>query len=149
MTQTDKSREIQIAEFPSLKYAAVEKKKEQWNTRLCFSSWAERNIWDKKKKKNPESSPGIQLNPNKNCLKFGSLPITSHHGSLADSGTSFQAAIGMQTIPSSLATATVRIKDPITAARAVCKTLVLKGFHVFSAQEIFFTLESKRNTYLP
>lgn len=51
MTQTDKSREIQIAEFPSLKYAAVEKKKEQWNMRLCFSSWAERNIWDKKKKK--------------------------------------------------------------------------------------------------
>lgn len=139
MTQTDKSREIQIAEFPSLKYAAVEKKKEQWNTRLCFSSWAERNIWDKKKKKNPESSPGIQLNPNKNCLKFGSLPITSHHGSLADSGTSFQAAIGMQTIPSSLATATVRIKDPITAARAVCKTLVSRVF-MCSLPKRFFLL---------
>lgn len=51
MTQTDKSREIQIAEFPSLKYAAVEKIKEQWTMRHCFSSWAERNIWDKKKKK--------------------------------------------------------------------------------------------------
>lgn len=97
MTQTDKSKEIQIAEFPSLKYAAVGKKKEQWSMRLCFSSWAKRNIWDREKKggkKKPESSPGIQLNPNKNCLKFGSLPITSHHGSLADQEASFQAAIG-------------------------------------------------------
>lgn len=51
MTQTDKSKEIQITEFPSLKYAAVVKKKEQWSMRLSFSSWAERNIWGKKKKK--------------------------------------------------------------------------------------------------
>lgn len=51
MTQTDKSKEIQIAKFPSLKYAAVGKKKEQWSIRLCFSSWAERNIWDERKKK--------------------------------------------------------------------------------------------------
>lgn len=51
MTQTDKSKEIQIAEFPSLKYAAVGKKKEQWSIKLCFSSWAERNIWDERKKK--------------------------------------------------------------------------------------------------
>lgn len=57
MTQTDKSKEIEIAEFPSLKYAAGGKKKEQWSMRLCFSSWAERNIWGKKKKKRqPESS---------------------------------------------------------------------------------------------
>lgn len=50
MTQTDKSKEIQIAEFPSLKYAAAGKKKEQWSMRLCFSSWAKRNIWDREKK---------------------------------------------------------------------------------------------------
>lgn len=49
MTQTDKSKEIQIAEFPSLKYAAVGKKKEQWSMRLYFSSWAE-EIFGKKKK---------------------------------------------------------------------------------------------------
>lgn len=55
MTQTDKSKEIQIAEFPSLKYAAVGRKNEQWSMRLCFSSWAERNIWDKKKKKKKAS----------------------------------------------------------------------------------------------
>lgn len=51
MTQTDKSKEIQIAEFPSLKYAAVGKKKEQWSMRLCFSSWAEKYLEPKKKKK--------------------------------------------------------------------------------------------------
>lgn len=101
------------------------------------------------KKKKPESSPAIQLNPNKNCLKFGSLLITSHHGSLADRGASFQAAIGMQTIPSSFATATARIKDPIIAARAICKTLVLKGFHMFSAQEIYSLSRVKKNIYLP
>lgn len=49
MTQTDKSKEIEIVEFLSLKYAAGGKKKEQWSMILCFSSWAERNIWGKKK----------------------------------------------------------------------------------------------------
>lgn len=101
MTQTDKSKEIQIAEFPSLKYAAVGKKKEQWSIKLCFSSWAERNIWDERKKKKkkeknqPDSSLGIQLNPNKNCLKFDCLPIISHHGSFVDLGASFQVVTGI------------------------------------------------------